>query len=266
MSRLFRLRKEENLVSRESRKFNQVSNVQQWINKPMQTKLYQVPFTYNLFGRPLKQSLSSPQIQSRILLQSIPNYQLIQSTVPNGQIRSRIWSSRIKRMQRKPVRPFQTNKQQRTRIGQSKSIQQHQRRVRFPQTNQQQKNRVKAFQLIQQQRGRIRPTESNQQQINRVRVLQLIQQQRGRTRPTEFNQLQRRNVRPTRPHLNIRRMHPEKRINRIKIFTPQELLLFAPKQDKVIWGIIVNRLPHDYSIPDPQFLQVYELYNNNQKR
>ncbi|OLS34059.1 hypothetical protein [Bacillus sp. MRMR6] len=220
-------------------KINQVRRIQTRFLKPIQANRNKLSPYNNQFGRPIKQLLPNRQKQRMPLPQSLPNHPHIERSALNGQIRSRIWSSKINRQQRKPVRHFQTNQQQRTRLGQQKANQQLRQRVRFPKPNQPKRNRDGAPQPIQQQKGRIRSSQTNRQQRSRIRSSHL--------------------------HSEIGRRHPEKVINRIKFFTPQELLLFAPVQEKAMWEMIVNRLPPDYSIPDPQFLQVYKSFNN-QKR
>jgi hypothetical protein len=48
----------------------------------------------------------------------------------------------------------------------------------------------------------------------------------------------------------------------IKFFSPHELLQLAPQQDKKLWALIISRLPHDYLIPDPKFINLYKAFKN----
>jgi hypothetical protein len=62
-----------------------------------------------------------------------------------------------------------------------------------------------------------------------------------------------------------RQIQREKVSKRMKFFTSQQLLQFAPKEDTAMWEMIISRLPIDYSIPDPEFVHLYESSRNHKR-
>jgi hypothetical protein len=201
---------EEMLVNRNNRKLNQVWKAHQWPKNQSHKGWIQLPLGSNQFGRPLRPSLLNTQLRRRRqFFPSLPNHQLVNNSLLNSRIRSRVRVSQVNQ-QRKPVSPLL----------------------------------------------------KNQLQKKQVRPSQINQQQRKQVRPLQKNQQQRKQVRPTRPNSRIQQ---KKVVNRIKFFTPQELLKLAPQQDRAIWDIIIKWLPNDYSIPDPQFIHIYESFKNQKQ-
>ncbi|MFB3167767.1 hypothetical protein P5G62_011690 [Neobacillus sp. 179-C4.2 HS] len=198
-------------------------------------------------------------------------------------------STHVNQQQRGRIIPVQGNVQQRWST--STQVNQQQRGRIIPVQGNVQQRWSTSTQVNQQQRGRIIPAQGNVQQRSNT-PSQVNQQQRGRiipaqgnvqqrlNTPTQVNQQQRAEIRPwkdikqqseivplnqSKPQQRIRErlsaLHGKKGQPRIKLVTPKELVLLAPIKDKAMWEMIVDRLPPDYSIPDPQFLQIFRSLN-----
>jgi hypothetical protein len=84
-----------------------------------------------------------------------------------------------------------------------------------------------------------------------------------RPRPTpRLNQNLRRPGLTPKLNQNLRRRNQQNKVtNQPSIFiTPMELLQMAPEQDKEMWKLIISRLPSDYTIPDPEFIHMYQSF------
>ncbi|MFB3161490.1 hypothetical protein ABLO26_08955 [Neobacillus sp. 179-J 1A1 HS] len=173
-------------------------------------------------------------------------------------------STHVNQQQRGRILPVQGNVQQRWST--STHVNQQQRgRIIPAQGNVQQRSNTPS-QVNQQQRGRIIPTQGNVQQRWNTST-QVNQQQRAEIRPWKDIKQQSEIVplNQSKPQQRIRErlsaLHGKKGQPRIKLVTPKELVLLAPIKDKAMWEMIVDRLPPDYSIPDPQFLQIFRSLN-----
>jgi hypothetical protein len=201
----------------------------------LKTRLIQQSLHYNQYGRPIKQFRKMQ-----------PSQTLQQRRQPGK-------SSLINQQRRQPIRPLRTLQQQRQPGRPSRTLQQQRQPVRPSRTLQQQRQPVRPSQTLQQQRQPVRPSRT-------------LQQQRQPVRPSHMNNQQRQRVKPSLPSPRIRRRSQlEKTVNRKRFFTPQDLLMLAPKQDKAMWELIISRLPSNYSIPDPEFIHIYNSYNNRKQ-
>jgi hypothetical protein len=172
---------------------------------------------------------------------------------PIKQLRQMGRTSLTQQPRRQPVRLSRTYHQRTQPVRSSRTLQQQRQPVRPPLTLQQQRQTVRSSRTFQQQRQTIRPSRTFQQQTQPVI-------------PAHMNKQQRQRVKPSLPNPRIRtRNQQEKTVNRMGFFTPQELLIFAPKQGKAMWELIISRLPSNYSIPDPEFIRIYNSYDNRKQ-
>jgi hypothetical protein len=190
------------------------------------------------------------QLKTRLIQQSLHYNQYGR---PIKQLRKMGRPSLTLQQRRQPVRPSLTHQKRRQPVRPSLTLQQRRQQVRPSLT-------------LQQRRQQVRPSLTLQQQRQQARPSQTLQQQRQHVRPSRTPQQQRQRVKPSLPNPRIRRRSQlEKTVNRKRFFTPQELLMLAPKQDKAMWELIISRLPSNYSIPDPEFMHIYYSYNNRKQ-
>jgi hypothetical protein len=248
-------------------------NVQQRLNTSSQVKQQQrgriIPAQVNRQQTLNTTSQVKQQQRGRIIPAQVNRQQTLNTT------------SQVKQQQRGRIIPAQVNGQQ--TLNTYTQVKQQQRgRIIPAQVNGQQTLNTYT-QVNQQQRGRIIPSQVNEQQTL-ITPFQVKQEQRGRVIPTQVNVQQTINtpsqvkqqeseiigpLNQSKPQQRIRervsalhgkKVQPEK-VLRIKLLTPKELVLLAPIQAKDMWEMIVDRLPPDYTIPDPRFLQIFRSYN-----
>jgi hypothetical protein len=224
-------------------------------------------------NQPRRSRVRNPQPSSQQMGRIIP---------PKGHVQQRLnTSSQVKQQQRGRIIPPQGHVQQ--RLNTSSQVKQQQTgRISPPQVNVQQTLNTPS-QVKQQQTGRIIPAQADVQQTLNT-PSQVKQQQRERVLPPQINvqqavnspflvnQKQSEKIGPlnqSKPQQRIRErlsaLHGKKekpgKVLHLKLVTPKELVLLAPIQDKAMWEMIVDRLPHDYTIPDPRFLQIFRSFN-----
>jgi hypothetical protein len=214
---------------------------------PMTKRPIQQFLHYNQFGRPFKQLLN-PQLRKRKFHQSFPNKLLIKKPPSNKGINRQVREFHPNRQLRRMGKPSLTS----LRLIQT---------VRPLLTNQQHIQMGRPSLTNQQRRQTVRKSLINPQQRQTVRSSQANLRQRQTLRPSFINQQKRKQINPSRPNPRIKkRFMQEEKIKRLRVFTPQDLLKLAPMEDKAMWELIISRLPHDYSIPDRQFIPIFGAF------